>query len=320
MKITRLKGGSLSSTSLMENGDDKFIRKAISTKDNREYGYVRWYSQLKKLQRFAGTGLYPKVLKVGTTDSGAYFDIEYLKGYRDIKTILTEDTLTVPQIEQINEAVWRSFDNHHRKMYLPIKGAGALYFKEEVIQKLSDAFKYQNFYNFYESGLLDAFEYNGRITHGIQNFLPELKNFFDELNFTTEETIHGNPTLENMMYSFEEDKVIFIDPYEESCIDSRLLDYSQVLQCSRSYYGHINDNEVTVDGPSVGYHGDIPNNFIVFNKRFEDKIDVADRKTVDVLEATQFIRMLPFKCAAGEMDKAKFFYVHACHLLNRAFK
>jgi hypothetical protein len=93
-----------------------------------------------------------------------------------------------------------------------------------------------------------------------------------------------------------------------------------VLQCSRSYYGHINDNEVTVDGPSVGYHGEIPNNFIVFNKRFEDKIDPADRKTVDVLEATQFIRMLPFKCAAGEMEKAMFFYVHACHLLSRAFK
>lgn len=320
MKITKLKGGSLSSTSLHEDGDKKFIRKSIDTKQNREYGYVRWYSQLKKLQRFGGTGLFPKVLRVGTTDNGAYFDIEYLEGYRDIKTILTEDKLSVAQIEQINEAIWRSFDNLHRKIYLPISGAGKLYFKEEVIQKLSDAFKHQKFYNFYESGLFDAFEYNGRITHGIQNFLPELKNFFDELNFTTEENIHGNPTLENMMYSFEEDKVVFIDPYEESCIDSRLLDYSQVLQCSRSYYGFINDREVTVDGASVSYHGIIPNNFVVFNKKFEDKIPVEDRKTVDVLEATQFIRMLPFKCAAGEMEKAMFFYVHACHLLNRAFK
>lgn len=320
MKITKLKGGSLSSTSLYEDGDKKFIRKIIDTKQNREYGFVRWYSQLKKLQQFGGTGLFPKVLKVGTTDNGAYFDIEYLEGYRDIKTILSEDTLSVAQIEQINEAVWRSFDNLHRKIYLPIKGAGSLYFKEEVIQKLSDAFKYQKFYNFYESGLLDSFEYNGRITHGIQNFLPELKNFFDELNLTTEENIHGNPTLENMMYSFKEDKVMFVDPYEESCIDSRLLDYSQVLQCSRSYYGFINDREVTVDGASVGYHGDIPNNFVVFNKKFEDKIPVEDRKTIDVLEATQFIRMLPFKCAAGETEKAMFFYVHACHLLNRAFK
>ena len=320
MKITKLKGGSLSSTSLYEDGNKKFVRKSIDTKRNREYGYVRWYSQLKKLQRFGETGLFPKVLGVGTTDKGAYFDIEYLEGYRDIKTILTEDTLTESQIEKINEAVWCSFDNLHRKMYLPIKGAGSLYFKEEVMQKLSDAFKYEKFYNFYESGLLDSFEYNGQITHGIQNFMPELENFFNELNLTTEETIHGNPTLENMMYSFKEDRVVFIDPYEESCLDSRLLDYSQVLQCSRSHYGYITDRGVTVVGPSVGYHGNIPSNFIVFNKLFEDRIDPADKKIIDVLEATQFIRMLPFKCAAGETEKAMFFYVHACHLLSKVFK
>lgn len=320
MKITKLKGGSLSYTSLYDDGNRKFIRKAVSTKDNREYGYVRWYSQLKKLQQFGGTGLFPKVLNVGTTDSGVYFDIEYLEGYRDIKTILTEDSMTYDVIEKINEAVWRSFDNLHRKIYLPISGAGKLYFKEEVVQKLSDAFKHQKFYNFYESGLFDAFEYNGQITHGIQNYLPELKNFFDELNLITEENIHGNPTLENMMYSFKDDKVMFVDPYEESCIDSRLLDYSQVLQCSRSYYGYINDNEVTVDGPSVSFHGEIPQNFKIFNTMFESKIEPSDRKTIDVLEATQFIRMLPFKCAAGEFEKAEYFYVHACHLLSKVFK
>ena len=54
-------------------------------------------------------------------------------------------------------------------------------------------------------------------------------------------------------------------------------------------------------------------------KKFEDRIDPSDRLTVDVLEATQFIRMLPFKCAAGETEKAMFFYVHACYLLSRAF-
>ena len=57
-----------------------------------------------------------------------------------------------------------------------------------------------------------------------------------------------------------------------------------------------------------------------FNKLFEDRIDPADKKIIDVLEATQFIRMLPFKCAAGETEKAMFFYVHACHLLSKVFK
>ena len=317
MKITQLKGGSLSSTSLYEDGDRKFIRKSISTKDNREYGYVRWYTQLKKLQRLAETGLFPKILDVNYLNNSAYFDISYLEGYRDIKTILSEDTLTENEIEKIHDAMMRAFDNLHRKMYIPNPGGPKLYFKEEVTQKLSDAFKYPTFYNFYELGTFNTFEYNGQITHGIQNFLPELKNFFDEMELITEENIHGNPTLENMMYSFDEDKVIFIDPYEESIIDSRLLDYSQVLQCSRSHYGFINDRFVIVEGSSVSHNLEIPNNLKVFNKIFESRLE--HKQIIDVLEATQFIRMLPFKCAAGDFEKAKFFYVHACHLLNKIF-
>jgi len=119
------------------------------------------------------------------------------------------------------------------------------------------------------------------------------------------------------MYSFEEDKVMFVDPYEESIIDSRLLDYSQVLQCSRSHYGFINDRFVIIDGSSVSHNLDIPNNLKVFSKIFESRLE--HKQIIDVLEATQFIRMLPFKCAAGDFEKAKFFYVHACHLLNKIF-
>ena len=161
MKITKLKGGSLSSTSLYEDGNKKFIRKSVSTKDNREYGYVRWYSQLKKLQRFGDTGLFPKVLNVGYENNTAYFDIEYLEGYRDIKTILIEDSMTYDVVEKIHDAMMRAFDNLHRKMYIPNPGGPKLYFKEEVAQKLSDAFKYPTFYNFYELGTLNTFEYNG---------------------------------------------------------------------------------------------------------------------------------------------------------------
>ena len=105
MKVTQLKGGSLSSTSLYEDGDRKFIRKSISTKDNREYGYVRWYTQLKKLQRLAETGLFPKVLDVNYSNNSAYFDIDYLEGYRDVKTILAEDTLTENQIETVPKSI-----------------------------------------------------------------------------------------------------------------------------------------------------------------------------------------------------------------------
>ena len=317
MIIQRLKGGSLNNTTLHEDGGVKFIRKSIDLNNNREYGYVRWYSQLKKLQRFAHTGLFPKLLKVEATKDLAYFDIEYLDGYRDIKTILTNDILSHDEIERINNSIWRSFDTLHSSSYPAIKNAGKLYFKEEVLQKYCDAIKYNEFYQYYQHG---TFGYNGEIVYGIGSYINELENFFNEVQFETEENIHGNPTLENMMYSFETDKVIFIDPYEESCIDSRLLDYSQVLQCSRSYYGYINDHSVVIDGTSVIFPRAIPENFKILNDIFEDRIDPKYKMIVDVFEATQFIRMLPFKCAAGDIDKAIFFYTHACYLLNKVFR
>jgi hypothetical protein len=65
----------------------------------------------------------------------------------------------------------------------------------------------------------------------------------------------------------------------------------------------------------------IPKNFDAFNNYFESVLqEVKTKQIVDVLEATQFIRMLPFKCLAGDIDKAKYFYVHACYLLGKALK
>ena len=60
--MIKLKGGSLSSTYLMENEKGKFIRKMVNTKE-------------------------------------AYFDLEYLKTYKDIKTIFTERELSEKELQ-----------------------------------------------------------------------------------------------------------------------------------------------------------------------------------------------------------------------------
>jgi hypothetical protein len=275
---------------------------------------------MKKLQRYNTLypNLFPKVIGVNVDGNKATFKIEYMKGFRDIKTILANDTLTDDQIFRISQAVWKGLNQLHSVTHDPIPGAGKLYFEEEVWQKLKDALAIPEFANFHAHG---TYEYNGRIVQGIGAYVHEMENFFSELTLTQEENIHGNPTLENILYSFEEDRVVFIDVYDESMIDTRFLDYAQVLQCSRSHYGYINDNQVDVGGVSVTHRLQIPTNFETFNYHFESEIaEPRTKEIVDVLEATQFIRMLPFKVLAGEIDKAKFFYVHACYLLSKVFK
>ena len=316
MKLEDLKGGSLSTTELHEIDGVRYIKKRINLVKEREYGFVRWYSQLKKIQRYSVQfpNICPKIIDVSYETNDAILTLEYMEGFRDIKTILSEDKLNEEQIIKIVDAVWSAFDILHSKKYPPIAGAPMLYYKEEVRQKLDDALHDHQFLEFFKNSV---YEYNGQITHGIFSYINELENIFSELELPTEENIHGNPTLENMLYSFEEDRVVFIDLYEESIIDSKFLDYAQVLQCSRSYYGYINDRDVVVKQSSVSHNLKAPKNFDTFNFYFEAKLPNNWIKLIDVLEATQFIRMLPFKCRAGEVHKAKFFYVHACNLLGK---
>lgn len=316
MKVKDLKGGSLSNTELHKIDDVYYIKKRINLVKEREYGFVRWYSQLKKTQRFSVDfpNIFPKIIDVSYETNEAILTLEYMKGFRDIKTILSEDNLTEEQILKIVDAIWKSFTELHSKKYSPIVGAPKLYYKEEVRQKLDDALYNNDFLEFFKNGV---YEYNGQITHGIFSYMNELENVFTELKLPTEENIHGNPTLENMLYSFKEDRVVFIDLYEESMIDSKFLDYAQVLQCSRSHYGYINDREIKIEGSSVSHNLKAPKNFDTFSFYFETKLPNNWIKLIDVLEATQFIRMLPFKCRAGEVNKAKFFYVHACNLLGK---
>jgi hypothetical protein len=316
--VIPLKGGSLSNTYRLPQYD--LVCKEIVRDKNREYSFVRWYSQMKKLQRYNTLypNLFPKILGVNVDKTTAVFKMEYMKGFRDIKNILANDTLTDEQIFCISQAVWNGLNQLHSVTHAPIPGAGKLYFEEEVWQKLKDAIAVPEFAKFHAHG---TYDYNGRIVQGIDASIHDLENFFSELTLIQEENIHGNPTLENILYSFEADRVVFIDVYDESMLDSRFLDYAQVLQCSRSHYGYINDNQVEVDGVSVTHRLQIPKNFETFNYQFESKIaEPRTKEIVDVLEATQFIRMLPFKVLAGEIDKAKFFYVHACYLLSKVFR
>ena len=321
--IMPLKGGSLSKTYRMPQYNT--VCKEISTESQREYGFMRWYSQTKKMQRLSALhpDLFPKILGLNSDGKTATVKIEWLEGYRDVKSILTNDELTEEQIFKINKAIWKGFEAIHSRTYDPVPGAGLLYYHEEIEKKLIDAVDsdssfLSSFGKFYYN---DTFEYHGQIVHGIKNYLDELRNFFSELKLIEENDILGNPTLENIMYSFEEDKVKFIDLYEESMIDTRFLDYSMVLQCCNSNYGYINDNQVETGYDFVTHELQIPKNFETFKHHFEAEIaEKRTREIVDVFEATQFIRMLPFKVKAGDIDHAKYFYVHACYLLSKVFK
>ena len=79
--IKELKGGSLSKTMLLSDGHRKWVRKFISIDENREYGLVRWQSQMRKsqlLNLYLPENTLP-VLKSGILDDKYFFDLQYIE-------------------------------------------------------------------------------------------------------------------------------------------------------------------------------------------------------------------------------------------------
>tara|TARA_X000000950_G_C13911622_1_gene659164 strand:+ start:1854 stop:2807 length:954 start_codon:yes stop_codon:yes gene_type:complete len=310
-----LKGGSLSKTYREGNK----VIKTISLTDEREYGYVRWYSQQKKMQKYVDLypELFPKIYNIENSELEAEIQMEYMEGFKDIKTVFQQEELSLEELNKINDSIWEGFNKLHSNNFHSIDGLGNLYFQEEVVQKINDALSAsEDFRNFYE---FKIYNLDNNEISGFQVYKNLLSNFFKKLKLEKEELIFGNPTLENILYSFEENRSVFIDLYEESILDSKYLDYSMVLQCSNSYYGYLNDNELFVEKNYISHNLEIPTNFKNFNSLFCNKLDKKDIELIKVLEATQFFRMLPFKIKSNDLIKAKYFYVHGCKLLGEVF-
>lgn len=288
---TKLKGGSLSGTYLIQAATD-YVRKECSSVDNREYGYMRWYSQLKRMQRYNRLfpGLFPQVYGYGVDGIMAYYDMEVVPGVNGYEFLCYEQSQQAIRVF-FNKLILAMTKMHSTQWKSPHKPD--LYIQEEVRNKLMDyGARIGDF------GLIFDFD----------DFKQELMQNYSE---TKECYTHGNLTLENVMYDPKTEKVTFIDPYEENVIDSRLCDYSQILQSCHSHYEHHNSGSMDPVPTGLEYF------YTLFHDTIYSNLSEKRKRVVDLLEISQFIRMLPFKKQAGHLAQADFFYSHAIKLFKQ---
>jgi hypothetical protein len=314
-----LKGGSLGKTELIQMGNgDLRVRKSISSLNNREYGEVRWHSQLKRLQRYDSLlpGLFPKVLQLGTTDDSYYFDIEYYKGFCDLKSYFSHFSPCREQIELIAVKVIDSATRlHSYSRFDSYPGSLNVYLQEEVLQKLSDACEDLSFEVFSNYSMINL---NGIGFPSLKSQIHWLRAFVAKIKIDNECFTHGNLTLENILIDPESLEIRLIDPYDENIVDCREADFSQILQCSSSHYGIMNDYKPNVSGASVFIEYAVPAPLAQFNEiileNFASPELELNSELLDFLHVSQFVRMLPFKVQAGDLDKAMLFYALSCKL------
>jgi hypothetical protein len=317
----KLKGGSLSETFLREEDGKKIVRKSVSLVRNREYGFQRWYSQMKRLQRYSVIvpGLFPNVLKYGVGRDFAYFDMNFIEDSVNAQEYLAAER-DADKIGVFFEELKVSMRLLHDIKLQSCSEAMELYVREEVSQKINDSISSEKFKEFLQ---YKTIVFNGEEIISFIYRMDDFKQMLAKHYVDVEETYsHGNLTLENLLFVPSQNKIVFIDPYEENIIDSRLADYSQLLQSSNSKYEILNKLtpfvsknrvEMFIDGNfGVDYFNDLLEEYLV------ETLSQSQYIVVKLLEISQFIRMLPFKKEIDE-DKMILFYSLASKLFARFY-
>lgn len=311
MNKTRLKGGSLSGTYLCTPPDSTpFVRKEVSLSENREYGFQRWYSQLKRMQRYSVLfpGAFPRLLTYGMEGDVGYFDMEYVENAVTVQEFLlgcTDEAKIDALFESLMAVVGKMYKTQIPSTAAPIN----LYIYEEIEQKMRAC---EGNARFQALAGHASIYFNGKKVPSLRTVLPAFKEIARATYRNTVETFsHGNLTLENILYQPSTNTITLIDPYEENVIDSSLADFSQVLQSCNSLYELYNAATPKIEGDHVSAtiprHRGLEYFNEIFWKFLRQNHSAEDITVIRLLEVSQYARMLPFKMAIDE-DKMLFFY------------
>ncbi|NCX93337.1 MAG: hypothetical protein EBX40_01510 [Gammaproteobacteria bacterium] len=137
-----LKGGSLSRTIVIQDGSRKFVRKFISHKINREFGLVRWQSQIRKLQllnKFVPQNSVA-IEKIGFCGDDYFYDIPYY----DNAVNCYEALLDGEDVDFLAEEMTVLLSKMAAIEYGKNRGALNIYISEEVRTPLEMALKAVN--------------------------------------------------------------------------------------------------------------------------------------------------------------------------------
>jgi len=297
--IKELKGGSFSSTKVVQLQDSqKRVRKYVASEENREYGLVRWQSQIRRMQHLHTIlpNNTPPILKMGVSQNFFYYDIPYYESSQNLFEYLSEHGESEAEI--LFEEIKNIISIYSQTVYGEVIGSFSVFFSEEVIGRLKNI-----------DAELETIYLNNVITREelfyVQKQISRVTPLFDKIILETESMpiveslTHGNLTLENILYNHDTESIVLIDPYSETYAESVLGDFSQLMQSSIGLYEEIvsgGESGITnffkVDANSkktgVYYFGE-------HLKRFVAHLSKEDQKIVTLFHAAQFVRMFPFK-------------------------
>ena len=308
-----LKGGSLSSTDVVDHHGKLLVRKTISITNEREFGFYRWYGQYKKTMEMSKH--FPEIIPIPdnfqVNDSTYSYTIPYYNNFINGYEYLRNPSADV---EKFADQLFKILSNFRsRPRVIPGEWL-KLYWNEEVALRLDFAF--DNFE--------DIFEGNKLKIDGHPIVVPTKKYLWDCFNESLPKNInlintHGNLTLENILYNPNNNKIMFIDLYEENYFDIAVNDISQLQQSCKYFYEERNNGVYEEFDLDINCSFSKPNNLNKFNEMLEQfikkNIPNQEMKLLKSYAASQFFRMIPFKFHHSKVQ-AKYFFLLACQVMD----
>lgn len=311
--IKTLKGGSLSETSVVTDGVDTFVRKSISQSREREYGLVRWHSQIRKLQLLKHylPDVVPPIIRVGAESDTYFYDIPYYSDFITCSSAIESDNN--------HDLIARSLVNLLASMYQVTYGSTigclSVYVLEEIFKPLRSSF------DFIDSHCLAInSDDKSYVKHRIQLALDYISLHENDYStyIVSESLNHGNLTLENILYNPNTGSLVLIDPYAETYCDSIIGDISQIYQSCLSGYEFTVSYCERHDFSIFPYlESDLPAPYTRFYEHFTASLSTYPYLKSDFIElfrASQFTRMFPFK-VLKDTNLAFKFLLHGVDLL-----
>ena len=317
--LKTFKGGSLSSTQLINHPTyKKSILKIVSHEKNREYGFVRFCSQIKRhsqLQKLEPE-LFPKILQIGIDlkSKEAFCLYEFMEDYTSLFDYLNNNEISERDIHKsalnLISALERLHSHSNNIPLLP--GSVEFYIKEEMIRPL---LRYENYLD-----IKDKYFENIKV-ESIEKSIFRIKEELHCMKISSQKSciIHGNSTLENILINPKTLEISFIDVYDETYCDFAISDYSQIIQCSKYYYG-IRMRCSEIKDKENNYHLMTPsNNLNLFHQILEKNLflNLKEKKLLNLFSASQFIRLLPFRIEGNDILNANYFYSLASWILQQ---
>jgi hydroxymethylpyrimidine pyrophosphatase-like HAD family hydrolase len=291
--IKHLKGGSFASVFLIKRNKQYIIRKYIEKTKENEIHYQTLRRQLDDLKRFDyySPNCVPKILNVYESPDEFYFDMEYLEHYEElIKYSFSIIKSNLPRIiAKLKTDIYCYKKQIDGKLWLNNFLEEKIFSKYQLIENIDGIF--------YRLVNNDYITINNKKMKGLRYYF---KTEYIKHYPTHVSPIHGDLTLENILYNSIDDDFKFIDQSGARYVDPYEFDVAKLLQSLLAKYGEWDklemlytcneDGSFTVNEKLIDM--DISNYEFMLSE-FNSDITTTYKKGVFFL-SMYLIRMIPF--------------------------